>query len=120
MSPEVIDALVKMVANGKKFGVSDDAVVEQLIGLGVPKEHAVELRTEIAKHLQAGHDAAAAGIDHPAPDQPLSPLALAAFHAGRSDFLAKQVQRSNPRRTLLGVLVFLVLAALVYALVARW
>ena len=58
MSPEVIDALVKMVANGKKFGVADAAVIEHLIGLGVPKEHAVELRAEIAKGLQDGHDAA--------------------------------------------------------------
>lgn len=118
MSPEVIDALVKMVANGRKFGVTDAAVTEHLIGLGVPKEHAAALRAEIAASLQAGHDAAAAGSE-PA-ELPTSPLALAAFNAGRRAFHEATDQRHQPRQTLIGVLVFLVLAALVYAVVAWW
>lgn len=118
MSPEVIDALVKMVANGKKFGVADAAVVEHLIGLGVPKEHAVELRAEIAASLQAGHDAAASGRE-PA-ELPTSPLTLAAFNAGRRSFHEATEQRGRPRQTLIGVLVFVVLAALVVAVVTWW
>lgn len=118
MSPEVIDALVKMVANGKKFGVADAAVVEHLIGLGVPKEHAEELRAEIAASLQVGHDTAASGSDPS--ELPTSPLALAAFNTGRRAFHEAAEQRRQPRQTLIGVLVFLVLAALVVAVVTWW
>ena len=118
MSPEVIDALVKMVANGRKFGVADAAVIEHLIGLGVPREHAAELRAEIATNLQAGHDAAASGSE---PDAlPTSPLAQAAFNAGRRAFQQEDEQRRAPRHTLLGVLVFLMLAALIVAIVSWW
>jgi hypothetical protein len=118
VSPEVVDALVKMVANGRKFGVADTAVIDHLVGLGVPKEHAEQLRAEIATSLQAGHDSAAAGGE-PA-ELPTSPLALAAFNAGRRAFREAEEQRGRPRQTLIGVLVFLVLGALVVAVVTWW
>ena len=89
MSPEVIDALVRLVANGRKFGVADAVVIEHLVEMGVPTEHAPALLREIGDSLRQGADAAQAGGDPPAMP-PASPLQVAAFLEGRRSVAAKQ------------------------------
>ncbi|MBA3699956.1 MAG: hypothetical protein H0W78_13995 [Planctomycetes bacterium] len=119
MSPEVITALVRLVANGRKFRVADAVVIEHLIEMGVPQAHAAELLAEIAQGLQHGSDVAVAGTGEPPPCPPASPLYLAGFTEGQRAVLADVQTRQSSRRTMLAIAVLIVLGVLIYVVVAR-
>lgn len=117
MSPEVIDALVRLVANGRKFRVDDAVVIEHLIEMGVPKEHAAELLTEISQGLQRGNDLATTGIGEPPASPPASPLYIAAFTAGQTA-VADERKAQQPRRVVMVIIGLIVIGMIVYV-VAR-
>lgn len=117
MSPEVIDALVRLVANGRKFRVDDAVVIEHLVEMGVPKEHAAELLTEISQGLQRGHELATNGTGDAPVSPPASPLYLAAFTAGQHA-VADERKAQRPRQVVMVVVAFIVLG-LVFYFVAR-
>lgn len=114
MSPEVIDALVKLVANGRKFGVADTVVIEHLIEMGVPKEHAAELLSEIAHGLQQGGDAATNATGEPPTSPPASPLYIAAYTEGRRAVVASK--QRQPPYAVVGVIAVVVIGVLIYVL----
>jgi hypothetical protein len=117
VSPEVIDALVRLVANGRKFRVADAVIIEHLVEMGVPTQHAADLLTEISQGLQRGHDLATDGAGEPPASPPASPLYLAAFTAGRTA-VADERKARRPRQVVMVVIGLLVIALVAYV-VAR-
>jgi hypothetical protein len=107
MSPEVIDALVRLVANGRKFGVADAVVIEHLLEMGVPKEHAQDLLKEITHGLL---DGAGQHLGEQGPERN-SPLYLAAYAEG------KRSQATRDRQSLKSSIVTLVVLVVVISLV---
>lgn len=82
MAPEVIDALVHLIASAKRLRVDDAATINRLIDMGVPTEHATELLNEIRSGLDQGAKAAALGFGERPTSPPASPLLVAAFAEG--------------------------------------
>lgn len=117
MSPEVIDALVRLVDNGRKFRVEDTVVIEHLVEMGVPKEHAADLLTEITQGLQRGNDLATNGTGEPPASPPASPLYLAAFTAGQQA-VTDERKAQRPRQIVLVIIALIVIGVVIYV-VAR-
>ncbi len=90
MTPEVIDALVHLVASAKRLRVDDEATINRLIDLGVPKDHAAELLSEIRSGLDQGASAAALGFGERPTSPPASPLLVAAFAEGHRAVLVEK------------------------------
>lgn len=109
MSPEVIAALVRLVANGRKFGVTDAVIHEHLVEMGVPKEHAQELCREITDGLEAG---AQMNEGDPSPSSSTSPLYQAAVAEGKQSKVTQQRQRRYS--TIVSMVVLAVIVALVF------
>lgn len=82
MTPEVIGALVRFISDARRLRAADDVIIERLIDMGVPKEHAADLLKEITTGLQHGVQVAYLGFgDHPT-CPPATPLHVAAFQEG--------------------------------------
>jgi hypothetical protein len=113
VSPEVIDALVRLVANGRKFRVDDAIVIEHLIEMGVPKEHAADLLTEIGQGLQRGNDLATNGTGEPPVSPPASPLYLAAFTAGQQA-VADERKAQRLRQVVMVFIGLVVISVMIY------
>lgn len=82
MAPEVINALVHLIASAKRLRVDEAATINRLIDMGVPKEHAAEILTEIRTGLDQGANVAALGFGERPTCPPASPLHVAAFTEG--------------------------------------
>lgn len=117
MSPEVIDALVRLVANGRKFRVDDGVLIEHLVEMGVPKEHAAELLTEISQGLQRGNELTTTGTGEPPTSPPASPLYLAAFSAGQR--AVAEEKKAQRLRQVVMVIIGLSVLAMIAFVVAR-
>jgi hypothetical protein len=113
VSPEVIAGLVRLVANGRKFRVDDAVVIEHLIEMGVPKEHAAELLSEISEGLHQGHQLATTGTGEAPTHPPASPLYVAAFLAGQQAVTTEQKER-RLRSIVMSVIAVIVLGAAAY------
>jgi hypothetical protein len=109
VSPEVIEGLIRLVANGRKFGVTDAIIHEHLVEMGVPKEHAQELCREISDGLEAG---ARMNDGDPAPTSSTSPLYQAAMAEGKRAKVTQQQQRRQS--TIVGMVVLAVVVVLVF------
>jgi VIT1/CCC1 family predicted Fe2+/Mn2+ transporter len=82
MSPEVVNALVHLVASAKRLRVDEAATINRLIDMGVPKEHAAELLSDIRSGLDQGANVASLGFGERPTSPPASPLFVAAFAEG--------------------------------------
>lgn len=109
MSPEVVDALVRLVANGRRFGVADTVIIEHLVEMGVPQEHAQDLLSEITDGLQEGR-----GDHHgePATASSASPLYLAAVAEGKRNRATRL--RQSRQSSIVAMVVVVVVAVVVF------
>lgn len=82
MAPEVVNALVHLIASAKRLRVDDAATINRLTDMGVPEEHAAELISEIRRGLDQGALVAALGFGERPTSPPASPLYVAAFAEG--------------------------------------
>lgn len=90
MAPEVVSALVHLVANAQRLRVNDAVTIERLVDMGVPKEHAADLLSEISNGLKAGASTAVVGVGEWPTNPPASPLSVAAFAEGHRAVLVKK------------------------------
>lgn len=90
MSPEVVNALVHLVASAKRLRVDDAATINRLIDMGVPKEHASDLLSDIRTGLDQGATVAALGFGERPTSPPASPLLVAAFAEGHRTVLIER------------------------------
>lgn len=83
MTPEVIGGLVRFVSDARRLRAADDVIIERLVDMGVPKEHAADLLKEITTGLQHGAQVAYLGFGEYPTSPPASPLHVAAFKEGQ-------------------------------------
>lgn len=114
MAPEVIDALVHLIASAKRLRVDEAATINRLIDMGVPKEHASELLSEIRNGLDQGASVAVLGFGERPTCPPASPLHVAAFAEGHRAFLIERRWAARMKFSL--VVVAAVVCCLIYYL----
>lgn len=90
MAPDVVNALVHLVASAKRLRVDDAVTIERLVDLGVPKEHAPDLLIEITTGLHQGRSVAVVGVGEHPTSPPASPLLIAAFAEGHRAVLIER------------------------------
>ena len=114
MAPEVVNALVHLIASAKRLRVDEAATINRLIDMGVPQEHASELLREIRTGLDQGANVAALGFGERPTCPPASPLHVAAFTEGHRAFLIERRWAARMKYAL--VVVAAVVCCLIYYL----
>ena len=112
MAPEVVHALVHLIASAKHLRVNEAATINRLIDLGVPKEYAAELLSEIRNGLDHGAKVAALGFGERPTSPPASPMYVAAFSEGHRTFLIERRWAARMKYAL--IVVAAVVCCLIY------
>jgi hypothetical protein len=113
MSPEVVDAIVRLVSNARRFRVDDDTTIKHLIEMGVPGEHAKDLMADIDLGLQQGIAVAVAGHGTWPTSPPESPFRVAAFSEGHRSCLDDR-RRDTLRKRVFVIMTIVVVGILAY------
>jgi hypothetical protein len=114
MAPEVVAALVHLIASAKRLRVDEAATITRLIDMGVPKEHAADLLSEIRNGLDHGAKVAALGFGERPTSPPHSPMFVAAFAEGHRAYLVERRWATRMKYVL--IIVAAVVCCLIYYL----